>query len=121
MAFKVAAKQAFKKGFLDAKPVLLEPIASVKIITPEEYTGEIMGDLNKRRGRVMNMNAENGYQEIDADLPYLELYGYNTQLRSMTSGSGTFSYEFARYEQAPEDVAAREIEERAGKVVETEE
>lgn len=93
MAFKVAAKQAFKKGFLDAKPVLLEPIASVKIITPEEYTGEIMGDLNKRRGRVMNMNAENGYQEIDADLPYLELYGYNTQLRSMTSGSGTFSYE----------------------------
>lgn len=121
MAFKVAAKQAFKKGFLDAKPVLLEPIASVKIITPEKYTGEIMGDLNKRRGRVMNMNAENGYQEIDADLPYLELYGYNTQLRSMTSGSGTFSYEFARYEQAPEDVAAREIEERAGKVVETEE
>ena len=121
MAFKVAAKQAFKKGFLDAKPILLEPIASVKIITPEEYTGEIMGDLNKRRGRVMNMNAENGYQEIDADLPYLELYGYNTQLRSMTSGSGTFSYEFARYEQAPEDVAAREIEERAGKVVETEE
>ena len=121
MAFKVAAKQGFKKGFLDAKPVLLEPIASVKIITPEEYTGEIMGDLNKRRGRVMNMNAENGYQEIDADLPYLELYGYNTQLRSMTSGSGTFSYEFARYEQAPEDVAAREIEERAGKVVETEE
>ena len=121
MAFKVAAKQAFKKGFLDAKPVLLEPIASVKIITPEEYTGEIMGDLNKRRGRVMNMNAENGYQEIDADLPYLELYGYNTQLRSMTSGSGTFSYEFARYEQAPEDVEAREIEERAGKVVETEE
>ena len=115
MAFKVAAKQAFKKGFLDAKPVLLEPIASVKIITPEEYTGEIMGDLNKRRGRVMNLNAENGYQEIDADLPYLELYGYNTQLRSMTSGSGTFSYEFARYEQAPEDVAAREIEERAGK------
>ena len=121
MAFKVAAKQAFKKGFLDAKPVLLEPIASVKIITPEEYTCEIMGDLNKRRGRVMNMNAENGYQEIDVDLPYLELYGYNTQLRSMTSGSGTFSYEFARYEQAPEDVAAREIEERAGKVVETEE
>ena len=116
MAFKTATIQAFKKGFLDAKPVLLEPIASVKIITPEEYTGEIMGDLNKRRGRVMNMNAENGYQEIDADLPYLELYGYNTQLRSMTSGSGTFSYEFARYEQAPEDVAAREIEERAGKV-----
>ena len=121
MAFKVAAMQAFKKGCLEAKPVLLEPIAAVKVIVPEAYTGEIMGDLNKRRGRVMNMNAENGYQEIDVDLPYLELYGYNTKLQSMTSGSGTFSYEFARYEQAPEDVAAREIEKRASKVVETEE
>ena len=69
----------------------------------------------------MNMNAENGYQTIEADIPYLELYGYNTKLRSMTSGSGTFSYEFARYEQAPEDVAAREIEERGSKLVETEE
>ncbi len=121
MAFKVAAAQAFKKGFLEAKPVLLEPIASLKVVAPEEYTGDIMGDLNKRRARVMNMNAENGYQEIDADIPYLELYGYNTKLRSMTSGSGTFSYDFARYEQAPEDVAAKEIEERAGKLVETEE
>ena len=121
MAFKVAAAQAFKKGFLEAKPVLLEPIASLKVVAPEEYTGDIMGDLNKRRGRVMKMNSENGYQTIEADIPYLELYGYNTQLRSMTSGSGTFSYAFARYEQAPEDVAAREIEERAGKLAETEE
>ena len=69
----------------------------------------------------MNMTAESGYQEIVADIPYLELYGYNTQLRSMTSGSGTFSYEFARYEQAPEDVAKKEIEERASKLVEVEE
>lgn len=121
MAFKVAAAQAFKKGFMEAKPVLLEPIASLKVTAPEAYTGDIMGDLNKRRGRVMNMNAENGYQEITADIPYLELYGYNTQLRSMTSGSGTYSYEFARYEQAPEDVAAREIEERANKLVDIEE
>lgn len=121
MAFKVAAEQAFKKGFMEAKPVLLEPIASLKVVAPEEYTGDIMGDLNKRRGRVMNMNVENGYQEITADIPYLELYGYNTQLRSMTSGSGTFSYEFARYEQAPEDVAAKEIEERAGKLSDIEE
>lgn len=121
MAFKVAATQAFKKGFMEAKPVLLEPIATLKVVVPDEYTGDVMGDLNKRRGRVMNMNADNGYQEITADIPYLELYGYNTQLRSMTSGSGTFSYEFARYEQAPEDVAAREIEERAGKLVDVEE
>ena len=121
MAFKVAAAQAFKKGFLEANPVLLEPIATLKVVVPDEYTGDVMGDLNKRRGRVMNMTAENGYQEITADIPYLELYGYNTQLRSMTSGSGNFSYEFARYEQAPDDVAAREIEERAGKLVDVEE
>ena len=121
MAFKVAAAQAFKKGFMEASPVLLEPIATLKVVAPDEYTGDIMGDLNKRRGRVMNMNAENGYQEITADIPYLELYGYNTQLRSITSGSGTFSYEFARYEQAPEDVAAKQIEERASKLVNMEE
>ncbi len=121
MAFKVAAAQAFKKGFLEAKPVLLEPIATLKVVVPDEYTGDVMGDLNKRRARVMNMNADSGYQEITADIPYLELYGYNTKLRSMTSGNGTFSYEFARYEQAPEDVAAKEIEERASKLVEVEE
>ncbi len=121
MAFKVAAAQAFKKGFMEAKPVLLEPIASLKVVVPDAYTGDIMGDLNKRRGRVMSMNAENGYQEIIADIPYLELYGYNTQLRSITSGSGIFSYEFARYEQAPDDVAAKQIEERASKLVDMEE
>ncbi|MDD6138483.1 MAG: elongation factor G [Lachnospiraceae bacterium] len=122
MAFKTAAKQAFKKGFLEASPVLLEPIAALKVVVPEQYTGDIMGDLNKRRGRVMGMNpTDNGYQEIAADIPYLELYGYNTRLRSMTSGSGTFSYEFLRYEQAPDDVAQKQIEERANKLVDIEE
>ena len=122
MAFKVAAAQAFKKGFMEASPVLLEPIATLKVIVPDNYTGDVMGDLNKRRGRVMGMNPiDNGYQEIIADIPYLELYGYNTQLRSMTSGSGTYSYEFARYEQAPDEVAKREIEERASKIVDVEE
>lgn len=122
MAFKIATQQAFKKGFLEAKPVLLEPVATLKVVCPDEFTGDIMGDLNKRRGRVMGMNpTDNGYQEIVADIPYLELYGYNTQLRSMTSGSGDFSYEFARYEQAPDDVSAKQIEERASKLVEIEE
>lgn len=121
-AFKVAAAQAFKKGFLEATPVLLEPIASLSVVVPDEYTGDIMGDLNKRRGRVMGMNPlENGNQEILADIPYLELYGYNTKLRSMTSGNGTFSYEFSRYEQAPDDVAKAQIEERANKLVDLEE
>ncbi|MDY2590543.1 MAG: elongation factor G [Agathobacter sp.] len=122
MAFKVAATQAFKKGFMEAHPVLLEPIAQLKVVVPDSYTGDIMGDLNKRRGRVMGMNPlDNGNQEIVADIPYLELYGYNTQLRSMTSGSGTFSYEFSRYEQAPDDVAKKQIEERASKLVDVEE
>jgi elongation factor G len=122
MAFKVAAKQAFKKGILEASPVLLEPIATLKVVAPDEYTGDIMGDLNKRRARMLGMNPiEGGYQEIVADIPYLELYGYNTSLRSITSGSGTFSYEFARYEQAPEEVAKKQIEERASKLTDSEE
>ena len=122
MAFKVAAMQAFKKGFMDASPILLEPIASLKVVVPDKYTGDIMGDLNKRRGRVLGMNpTEHGYQEIIADVPVMELYGYNTDLRSMTGGSGTFSYEFARYEQAPSDVQEKEIEARASKVERAEE
>jgi elongation factor G len=120
LAFKVAAQQAFKKGFMEAKPVLLEPIVNLKVVVPDAYTGDVMGDLNKRRARVMGMNPTgNGYQEIVADIPMLEMYGYNTQLRSMTSGSGSFSYEFARYEQAPDDVAQKEIEARASKIVDT--
>ena len=80
-----------------------------------------MGDLNKRRGRVLGMNpVDGGYQEIVADVPYMELYGYNTDLRSMTGGSGTFSYEFARYEQTPPDIQEREIAARASKVEKSE-
>ena len=117
LAFKVAAQQAFKKGFMDASPVLLEPIAALKVLAPDGYTGDIMGDLNKRRARVMGMNpVDNGYQEILADIPYLELFDYDTSLYSMTSGSGTFSYEYARYEQAPEEVAQKQIAERADRV-----
>lgn len=121
MAFKVAALQAFKKGFMDAKPILLEPIASLKVLVPDKYTGDVMGDLNKRRGRINSMNpSDNGYQEILADIPYMGLYGYNTDLRSMTGGSGTYSYSFARYEQAPSDVQEKEVAARASKT-ETEE
>ncbi len=117
MAFKTAAIQAFKKGFLEASPVLLEPIVSLKVTVPDKYTGDVMGDLNKRRGRVLGMNPDHkGNQIIEADVPMMELYGYSTQLRSMTGGSGTFSYEFARYEQAPSDIQAKEVEARANSV-----
>ena len=111
LAFKVATEQAFKKGFMDAKPVLLEPIASMKVVVPDEFTGDVMGDLNKRRARVLGMNpAGAGVTEIQAEIPYMELYEYDTKLYSMTRASGIFSYEFARYEQAPEEVAKAEIE-----------
>jgi len=114
MAFKIATVQAFKKGFMEAKPILLEPIASLKVLVPEKYTGDIMGDLNKRRGRILGMNPDNkGNQEILAEIPYMELYGYNTDLRSMTGGSGTYSYSFVRYEQTPSDVQEKEVLARA--------
>ncbi len=122
LAFKVAAAQAFKKGFLQASPVLLEPIASMTVTASDKYTGDIMGDLNKRRARVLGMNPmEGGKQEIIADIPYTELDGYTTVLRSITGGEGTYRYELARYEQAPEDVQKREIEARANKLVDIEE
>ena len=117
MAFKTAAMQAFKKGFMEASPVLLEPIASLKVTVPDRFTGDVMGDLNKRRGCVLGMNPDHkGNQIIEADIPTMELYGYSTQLRSMTGGAGTFAYEFARYEQAPSDIQAKEVEARASKV-----
>ena len=122
MAFKTAAMQAFKKGFMEASPVLLEPIASLKVTVSDKFTGDVMGDLNKRRGRVLGMNPDHkGNQIVEADIPMMELYGYSTQLRSMTGGAGTFAYEFARYEQAPSDIQAKEVEARAGKVKSMEE
>ncbi len=113
MAFKTAASQAFKKGFMEASPVLLEPIASLSVTVPDKFTGDVMGDLNKRRGRVLGMNPDHkGNTIVEADVPMSELYGYSTTLRSMTGGSGDFSYEFSRYEQAPNDVQEREVKAR---------
>ncbi|MBO4399587.1 MAG: elongation factor G, partial [Lachnospiraceae bacterium] len=112
MAFKLAARKAFKLGVMDAMPIILEPIATLKVVVPDKFTGDIMGDLSKRRGRVLGMNPlANGRQEIVADIPQSELFGYSTDLRSMTGGIGDFSYEFARYEPATADVQARVIEE----------
>ena len=119
MAFKTAAIQAFKKGFMEASPVLLEPIASLKVTVPDKFTGDVMGDLNKRRGRVLGMNPDHkGNTIVEADIPMSELYGYSTQLRSMTGGCGDFAYEFARYEQAPSDVQDKEIAARAAETAE---
>ncbi|MFP3154997.1 elongation factor G [Lachnospiraceae bacterium ZAX-1] len=117
MAFKMATIQAFKKGFVQASPVLLEPIATMKVVVYDKHTGDVMGDLNKRRGRVLGMNPSSaGKTEIVADVPYLEIYGYMTDLRSMTGGSGDFSYEFARYEQAPIEIQEKEVAARASQL-----
>lgn len=118
-AFKMATIQAFKKGFMEAHPVLLEPIASLKVTVPDAYTGDVMGDLNKRRGRVLGMNpTAGGKQIIEAEIPQSCLFGYCTDLRSMTGGRGEYSYEFIRYEQAPSDVQEKEIAARAASVAE---
>lgn len=119
MAFKMATIQAFKKGFMEAHPVLLEPVVSLKVTVPDSYTGDVMGDLNKRRGRVLGMNpAPGGKQVIEADVPMMGLFGYCTDLRSMTGGRGEYEYEFSRYEQAPSDVQEKEVAARAAKVAE---
>ena len=119
MAFKMATIQAFKKGFMEAGPILLEPIANLKVTVPDKFTGDVMGDLNKRRGRVLGMNpAGGGKTVVEADIPMMSLFGYCTDLRSMTGGRGDFEYEFARYEQAPSDIQEAEVKERADKVAE---
>lgn len=112
MAFKMATINAFKKGFMDAQPAILEPIVSLKVVVPDSYTGDVMGDLNKRRGRVLGMTpVAGGKQEIAADVPQAEIYGYSADLRSFTAGAGDFSYEFNRYELAPSDVQEKVIAE----------
>ncbi|MBR6158921.1 MAG: elongation factor G [Lachnospiraceae bacterium] len=116
-AFKMATIMAFKKGFMDAGPVLLEPIASIKVTVPDQYTGDVMGDLNKRRGRVLGMNPiGGGKQVVEAEIPMTGLYGYCTVLRSMTGGRGVYEYEFVRYEQCPSDVQEKEVAARASKL-----
>lgn len=122
MAFKLAAIKAFKEGVLQASPILLEPLVEIKVVIPERFTGDIMGDLSKKRGRVLGMNPQhNGKQEIVAELPLAETFGYCTDLRSMTGGIGEYSYEFVRYEPAPADVQAKVIEENAARVAEMKE
>ena len=119
MAFKMATIQAFKKGFMEAGPILLEPIANLKVTVPDKYTGDVMGDLNKKRGRVLGMNpAGGGKTVVEADIPMMSRFGYCTDLRSMTGGRGDYEYEFVRYEQAPSDIQDAEVKERADKVAE---
>jgi len=111
MAFKVAATMAFKKAFMDAKPVLLEPIYNIEIRVPEEYMGDVMGDISSRRGKIIGMDSDGPFQVINAQVPLAELYRYSTTLRSMTSGRGIHKRSFSHYEEVPSDIAQKIIEE----------
>jgi elongation factor G len=106
MAFKIASKEAFKKGVLSAKPMLLEPMLNIKITVPDSFTGDVMSDLNGKRGHVSGMNpGENGTTTIEATIPAAEVQRYATDLRSITQGRGSFSTEFASYQPCPPMVA----------------
>lgn len=116
MAFKIAASLAFKKGIEKAGPVLLEPIMRVEIIIPDEYMGDIMGDMNKRRGRILGMEPrEDGTQLVIAEAPAAEMFKYTIDLKSMTQARGTFLMEFSRYEEVPSNISEKIVEEYKSK------
>ena len=109
MAFKTAARIAYKKGCMEASPVLLEPIMHVEVLVPNEYMGDIMGDMNKRRGRIIGMNQSGTMQKLEAEAPMAEMFKYATDLRSMTQARGSFSMKFERYEEVPANEAQKII------------
>jgi len=112
MAFKIAARLAYKKGLAEASPVLLEPIYHVEVFVPESYMGDVIGDLNKRRGRIIGMNPQdNGMQQVVAEVPLAEMFKYATELRSMTQARGDFKMWFERYEEVPAMISQKVIEE----------
>ncbi len=115
MAFKIAASMGFKEACRRAKPVLLEPVMDVEVVTPEEYMGAIVGDLNSRRGRIVSMEARGSSQVIRATVPLGQMFGYATEMRSMTQGRATYTMQFARYEEVPPAIAEEIMAKVAGK------
>ncbi|MDR3354287.1 MAG: elongation factor G, partial [Synergistaceae bacterium] len=120
MAFKIAASMAFKKAFAEASPILIEPIMNIYVTVPEDSVGDVMGDLNSRRGRIMGIDPAGKLQIVRAQCPQAELFRYAIILRSLTSGRGTFSMEFSHYEEVPPDIAKKVID-AAEKVADEEE
>lgn len=110
MAFKIAGLMAFREGFLNAKPVILEPICDVQVTVPEDYTGDVMGDLSGRRGKIAGMDPDGKNQIIKAAVPQAELYQYAVDLRSMTQGQGVYALQFSHYEEVPFEAAQKIIE-----------
>lgn len=115
MAFKIAGSMAVKEACRKAKPVLLEPVMDVEVVTPEEYMGAVVGDLNSRRGRIVSMEARGSSQVIRANVPLGQMFGYATEMRSMTQGRATYTMQFARYEEVPSAIAEEIMAKVAGK------
>ena len=112
MAFKIAASLAVKKGISEAKPCLLEPVMKLEIVVPDEYMGDVMGDMNKRRGKILGMEPlAGGGQKLMAEAPQAELFDYAIVLRSMTQARGSFTMSFERYEEVPAQIAQKIIAE----------
>jgi len=111
MSFKIAAAMCFRKGVLEAKPVLLEPIYELEVTVPEEFMGDVMGDISSRRGKILGMDSAGHFQKIKAYIPLAELYKYSSQLRSLTQGRGIHKRQFAYYEEVPREVEQKIIEE----------
>ena len=105
MAFKIAGSMGFKAGAAKAGATLLEPYEKVEVLVPEDYMGDVIGDLNSRRGRIEGMEARNGIQTIHAFVPLSEMFGYATDLRSRTQGRGNYSMEFDHYEEVPRNIS----------------
>jgi elongation factor G len=105
MAFKIAGSMVFKEAARKAGPVLLEPIMGVEVVTPEEYMGDVMGDLSSRRGRIEGMEARGSSQVVRAQVPLSDMFGYSTDLRSKTQGRATYTMQFHSYQQVPESIS----------------
>jgi elongation factor G len=105
MAFKIAGSMAFKEACQKASPVLLEPIMEVEVVTPEEFMGDVIGNLSSRRGKVLGMQGRGSAQVIEAKVPLKEMFGYATDLRSMTQGRATYTMQFSHYEAAPQTIS----------------
>jgi elongation factor G len=113
-AFKIAGSMAFKDAMKRAKPILLEPVMAVEVTTPEDYLGDVMGNLNSRRGRIESMGPVGNAQVVSASVPLSMMFGYATDLRSMTQGRAAFSMQFDRYEEVPASLAAEVVESGGG-------
>jgi len=109
LSFKIAGMMAFKKGFVDAKPTLLEPINELEVMVPEDYMGDVMGDISSRRGKILGMESDGSYQKIKALVPLAEIHKYSTILRSMTQGRGHFATRFSHYEEVPREIQEKVI------------